>query len=733
MRLSSSLLLASASSAFGQFTRFTNSSTSAVESATSSTIVETSSPLAITSSLDTTTTSIETTSIETATTSSESSISSVVLDLRNAILGPGASLYPPPDGDSILLSPVVFDSTLNRRQSPKPPPLTGPTIAIATVPFNPTASLLKAMNYRVYPVVNVTCNPTMCPGWSGKRAEQSPCVFEVLADGEVVLAQPITQKLGVLELSSNPLVPKDSYKFTFQQYCSGLVIDTILSKVVIKEDPDATSTPIPSIIIGTPTSSQTGHSTETNSVNFTTNSEGETVSITGTSSETATINSEGETIFPTETATGVTSEGTTTNSGGETVFPIGTATGTTTSASSIATLPAGFPGEVDEFTLFGCVASTAGFPTFTLAESNPLMDLSICGTLCAGRAYFGVYNTACYCGDKIDAADTSRVDLNQCDIECPGDKTEFCGGESRAKLRARQVISSNILLTVYTAAEAAVTLTESVTQTVTDQETIVTTFTTTVTGALSTATEIVTATLVCFAGKCHSSSSDAVSVYTFVEINGSDCDGEWVYVSEPCSCAGGQRYVPKFCSGGNCVGIQVYKPQACPDWYNFNSFFVPSDCSACPSGKIIYQPWENSWGTPDDCNDEVPTCNGHDCPSQQNVVRPHQGVNWNSTIPHGASGGGSNSGPNSGYSGNSQTGSGSGSNGESNDGSNASPNGSPNSGSSGGSGSGPQGESQSPNVPGSKGSYPSTVPIISGAGSQTSSVLSLLAALVALL
>ncbi|EMT74071.1 hypothetical protein FOC4_g10002029 [Fusarium odoratissimum] len=120
MRLSSGLLLASASSAFGQFkqfTRFTNTSTPAVETSTSSTEFETSS-VPPTASIETTATSVETT-----TSSSASVLAPIVLNLKDAILGPGASFYPPPDGDTILMSPVATDSTLKRRAVPVPAPI----------------------------------------------------------------------------------------------------------------------------------------------------------------------------------------------------------------------------------------------------------------------------------------------------------------------------------------------------------------------------------------------------------------------------------------------------------------------------------------------------------------------------------------------------------------------------------------------------------------------------------
>lgn len=321
-----------------------------------------------------------------------------------------------------------------------------------------------------------------------------------------------------------------------------------------------------------------------------------------------------------------------------------------------------------------------------------------------------------------DFDSTVFYNLDQCNIECPGDKTQFCGGEVENKLRARQAISSNILLTLYAKAEAVVSLTESVTQTVTGQETIVTTFTT-VTSGESIATEVVTATLVCVDGKCHPSSSNNVAVYTLVEINGSDCDGQWVYISEPCP--GGQQYIPHLCSDGKCASLKVYKPQQCPDWYNYKSFWVPSDCTTCAQGKISYQPWDKSWGVPDNCNDQVPICDTFECPSQQPVVKPHHGISWNSTIPHGGSGGGYSPGPNRGSSGGSSSGSNGGSSGGSSGGSG--------SGSNGGSSSDSQGDTEGSGSSGSKVSYPSTVPVLSGAIKQASGVLSLLVGLLALL
>ncbi|KAI1015050.1 hypothetical protein LB503_004025 [Fusarium chuoi] len=278
-----------------------------------------------------------------------------------------------------------------------------------------------------------------------KRAEASNCVLEVLVDGVVVAVEPISSSSqGTIEFSSNPFRTGRTVEFTYRETCgsSSRTVGAIVNKIVAKLAPEgATATPIPSIpirtepVTGTDSDGATTNSdgetvvpTGTNSEGATTNSGGETVISTdtaiNTNSEGTATNSEGETIFPTETSTetspGTNSEGATTNSGGETVIstetatntnsegvttnsegeiiiPTGTATGTATStvssAFSTATSPAGFPGDIGVFSLFGCVGSTAGFPSFTLAQSSESMDLETCADLCTGLAYFGVYDT----------------------------------------------------------------------------------------------------------------------------------------------------------------------------------------------------------------------------------------------------------------------------------------------------------------------------------------------------
>ncbi|SCO78319.1 uncharacterized protein FRV6_02532 [Fusarium oxysporum] len=644
MRLSSGLLVACASGAFAHnFKRFTNSSTSAFEPSTT-----------LPTSLDTTTAAAP--SSTTAPGDSQS------VDLGSATLGRGSSFVTGPNGETIVRMSAGANGIAQFSASP------------GITKFAVGAEIQIRFSIKVSAVIE------------GRKRAFEGCTLDVNLDGETIYSEPLADTNGAaVEQASNPTtLNSEKPNIQFLQSCGSEPVQLDVSDLAVAAATDGGSTGLPTGA-ATETATETGTevATGTNSEGATTNSEGETVIptgtetgsaiATGTNSEGATTNSEGETVIPTETAIETNSAGFTTNSEGETVFPTGTqtgaatnsegattnsegetviptATGTEASASASATSPAGFPGSVGVFTLFGCVGSSAGFPTFELAETNAQMDLERCASLCTGRAYFGVYDTACYCGDEVDADNTSRVDIDQCDIQCPGDRDNFCGGDTRRnRLQARQAVAAGRLLTVYVSAiGAGATVTDSVTETVTDQTTLVTTYTTAVAGPQTTTTETVTAVQVCFNGKCYTQTSDR-TVFIFIEVNGSDCDNEWVFITEECSCQGGLQYVPKFCSGGSCAGEKVYKTQECHDWWNHETFYVAADCEVCKKGEVMYKPWENAWGTPDNCKAEmVPVCNGAKCPAVKVPTHGYTHPVYNGTYTNTTSHGGAPhcSGPN---------------------------------------------------------------------------------------
>ncbi|QPC74457.1 hypothetical protein HYE68_005209 [Fusarium pseudograminearum] len=581
MRFAPGLLLALASSATAQ--RFTNSSIPATGSATEPATG--------------TTTSLSPT---------DTQVPDQPLDLGSANLGPGASFVNRPDGTIAI---ALFAG---------PNGVASFSIGIPNDAFADFIGSLFAILFEIF--VELLEN-------ARKRAD-TDCTLDVTVDGVNVFAEGLTPNGGFVSKSSRGTLGGDSPpNVEFVQSCGDNPAQATIANVKIGAgegdggngggNPIVTETTLtngegePTATV-TDTIIPTGTDTETN-----TNAEG------------ATTNSEGETIVPTgtETATDINTnaEGATTNSEGETI----TATGTETAPTSTATSAAGFPGSIGNFAFFGCVGSTGGFPTFELVESSASMDLDRCAELCEGRSYFGVHDNDCYAGDEINDDNTERVNSDLCDIECPGDDSEFCGGDAplarRSRLSRRQAISNTILLTVYVSLGGAdVTLTNVLTATVTDQSTITTTFTTTIEGASTTETQTVTAIYECYNGQCYPDTGKGGRiVYIFKPYPGEDCDGQYVYISEACSCKGGSQYVPKYCSNGDCHGLTVYKPEQCDDWYNYDVCYTPADCDTCEHGQVVYKPWENSYGTPDHPKvPELPVCSSSGCPETEHGSKP---------------------------------------------------------------------------------------------------------------
>ncbi|KAI1147826.1 glycoside hydrolase family 16 protein [Nemania diffusa] len=84
------------------------------------------------------------------------------------------------------------------------------------------------------------------------------------------------------------------------------------------------------------------------------------------------------------------------------------------------------PTTIKDSTLLGCFGSPAGYKSFTQAASSAKMDIEVCVTSCAGHKYAGVSGETCYCADVLGDATSVANDL--CDIPCPGNAGEICGG-----------------------------------------------------------------------------------------------------------------------------------------------------------------------------------------------------------------------------------------------------------------------------------------------------------------
>ncbi|KAI3322189.1 concanavalin A-like lectin/glucanase domain-containing protein [Xylariaceae sp. AK1471] len=84
------------------------------------------------------------------------------------------------------------------------------------------------------------------------------------------------------------------------------------------------------------------------------------------------------------------------------------------------------PATINGWTLLGCFGSLGGYESFSQIASFATMDNEACVASCAGRKYAGVSDETCYCADSLGDANAVANDL--CDVPCPGNPSEFCGG-----------------------------------------------------------------------------------------------------------------------------------------------------------------------------------------------------------------------------------------------------------------------------------------------------------------
>ncbi|KAI6778743.1 uncharacterized protein J7T54_005846 [Emericellopsis cladophorae] len=257
-------------------------------------------------------------------------------------------------------------------------------------------------------------------------------------------------------------------------------------------------------------------------------------------------------------------------------------TGTTDTETAAPTETGDNPSTVGNFRLLGCYSSDEGFPGFSAEVTNDDMDLDICAEECDGENYFGVYRNQCFCGTDLEGM--MSTDIDSCDIACPGDGSEFCGGDitPNRRLLRRQDISNNILLSVYVAIGF-----------VPDGEdtTVTTTFVSTVTGDAGPVATTVTTAVVCSGGICGGGPSGPVFIFNIFTCQ--ECAGEEVYFANPCSCVGGVEYVPHVCDATSCAGKTVYKPEEKP-FGGSSQMYYPTPCNHadCSTGSTtMFKPF----------------------------------------------------------------------------------------------------------------------------------------------
>lgn len=143
---------------------------------------------------------------------------------------------------------------------------------------------------------------------------------------------------------------------------------------------------------------------------------------------------------------------TTTSSTTVTIGPIPTATFPAPSSK-----PHPNPANLDDFSYLGCFGSNSDFKSFDKVADSDDMTLEKCTGLCKDKKFAGVFDTSCYCASELDA--DTRVSTDTCDTECPGDKTQFCGGrvKSQGKLIDDSVnAKANVTLPETTSSAASI-------------------------------------------------------------------------------------------------------------------------------------------------------------------------------------------------------------------------------------------------------------------------------------
>jgi hypothetical protein len=125
----------------------------------------------------------------------------------------------------------------------------------------------------------------------------------------------------------------------------------------------------------------------------------------------------------------------TTTSSSVTMTPTTTSSGTTTS-----TAPAETPFHRDtlgNYTLVGCNTEPTVAGVRALSGAAYVYDgmtLESCMNNCTGFYYWGTeYGRECYCGNKVHVS-SMNVTLDECNIVCSGDGTEYCGAGDRLEL-----------------------------------------------------------------------------------------------------------------------------------------------------------------------------------------------------------------------------------------------------------------------------------------------------------
>jgi hypothetical protein len=111
-------------------------------------------------------------------------------------------------------------------------------------------------------------------------------------------------------------------------------------------------------------------------------------------------------------------------------YSVSSTSGTASSTSSYPISTPTTPTTVGDWDFYGCLGSSDGFSGFSLIESSGALDVEICISECraSGFTFAGLYTTDCYCAGSVGSASSDKAN-GVCDLPCPGNPLETCGGK----------------------------------------------------------------------------------------------------------------------------------------------------------------------------------------------------------------------------------------------------------------------------------------------------------------
>lgn len=92
---------------------------------------------------------------------------------------------------------------------------------------------------------------------------------------------------------------------------------------------------------------------------------------------------------------------------------------------------------VEDFSYLGCFSSSSDFKSFQAVQESEEMTLEMCIESCSDTTYAGLSGNACFCASTLDAETMALpLESSDCSKPCPGDASQFCGGDARLTVYA---------------------------------------------------------------------------------------------------------------------------------------------------------------------------------------------------------------------------------------------------------------------------------------------------------